>query len=144
MNILGTIIRSDEIVGISQLYEQRHGEDMHLMFRIITKSTAVEIQSDIIDGFIHATKSEQQMLQSFRISYERIKYEVALMLGDAATIVYDHERTTRLQEDFQKLRNSCDLLATTLKIVKSKQKDAMEQMLGDIYANAKSIMEANL
>lgn len=78
MNIMGTILKEECIIGVSQLYQQVSGNNLYLQFNLITTSGLVEIRSEMIEEYQHANANDQQILAQFRNEYMHIRREISL------------------------------------------------------------------
>jgi hypothetical protein len=143
MNILGAIIRTDEIIGISNIHWIVDGNTGCYRFEVVCKSCAVNFQSDLIQDYQHATKQEQQHLAEFRSKYQIIRNEIGLMIGEQADVVDHFFRIRKSELLYQGICDHADHLSCLIKSTKLKSKEAMLETLGQIWVNAKEIHELN-
>lgn len=144
MNILGTIIRTDEIIGIGQLQWQEHGEDGYYCFDVLTRSSSVEIRSILVRSFKHATADEQKELAAFKQHYAIIRTDIAMMMGDAATIYQVMHREEKVKELFEKLGRHTDVVGKMISQSKLKYKGEILAELGLAWAVAKDMKDVSI
>lgn len=139
MRILDAIIRTDEIIGISGLSAVHEGDRFHYCFFVITKSSSVKFCSSIIERVDIATKLEQEELSLFKSKYATIRNEIGLLIGDTGLIVDQAIRFTKAENSFNKITKLCDEFAAIINKHKWKCRSAMQQLLGDVWAEANEL-----
>jgi hypothetical protein len=144
MNILGAFLRSDEIVGIGTLKEVYNGNKFYLTFSVITRSSSVAIDSCIVEDVNIATKYEQMALGAFKKEYQVIQNKIAIMIGDAISILQDQFRQDKLEAEYKAFCEASDNLSALIKKSKGRTKEEMLQMLGQLWVAGKEIKEMTL
>ncbi len=136
MKIMGAFIRSDEVVGISEIVGVQDGIRFYYQFSVITKSTSMEFISDRVEDVHIATKHEQESLRDFRLKYEMIRQKIALHIGDADAVIAEERRKNLIEDTFHQLGKKTDELARTIQHSKWKNKNALATTVGEIWAYA--------
>lgn len=143
MNILGSIIRTDEIIGISDITPCHDGNKFYYSFSVITRSSAVEFKSEVVEDVHIATKQEQELLQSFKLRYQITRYQIGIQTGDVQMIIEDFKAqiADKIEREFNELQKATDQISLLLHKSKLKTKEELLQLTGIAWASAKAIKE---
>jgi gas vesicle protein len=102
MNVLGHIIQSEKIFGISPLQwhedEQAQATNVHYSFIVYTSLYAVEIKSQVCTCFNNLSTEDQETLRSFRIAYTKAKRKICALLNEVEEII-DHMQLVKATTD---------------------------------------------
>jgi hypothetical protein len=84
MNLLGSIISADAIIGISPMYRNKtlNPDTLQYSFNLITTSGMVEFRSSMIEDPHIATAEEKKELYAFELEYNRARDIVADHLNE--------------------------------------------------------------
>jgi uncharacterized protein Yka (UPF0111/DUF47 family) len=125
MNILGHIIKTESIFGISPLQwhedEQPQATNLHYSFTIYSSPYPVEIKSQVCTCFQKLSEEDQQTLRSFRIAYSKLKKQICTYLGEEAEEFIDHVSKVKAVET--SVDHYSDHLLQQLVSLRGKNKD---------------------
>jgi hypothetical protein len=132
MNLLGSIISAEAIIGISPMYRNKtlNPDTLQYSFNLITTSGLVEFKSSLIEDPAIATADEQRELFAFELEYNRARDIVAGHLDEQNE---DFEyRLYKIDRAFESAGNLHIELEKLLMASKSKTKDQLLRTLRDM------------
>lgn len=130
MNVLGGVIKDEEIIGISDLNENLEGSLFYLEFFVIIKGGQVKFKSLAIQDVHIATKMEQAYLQNFRVEYSIIRENVFALLGYYSAEFQFH--TIRVKNHFERIACLNKELEEQIEISKLKNKARWLELIRDM------------